>query len=129
MEMKNKVGVNLVKIASIYMIVGLVGGILMAMSKEYALATVHSHILLLGWTTMAIVGLVYIVVPSCANNKLSYLHFWLHNIGLPILIISLSLYYQYGNAEAEKGAGVGSIIVFLSLVIFAVNIFKNLKNY
>jgi len=79
--------------------------------------------MLLGWTTMAITGVIYIVVPACANSKLAGLHFWLHNIGLPLMIFSLAL-FEYGNAEAEKFIGIGSTIVFLSLLVFTVNIVK-----
>ena len=127
MEMRSKMGVTLVKIASIYMMIGLFIGLMMGLSGNHALATVHSHISLLGWTTMVITGLVYIAKPKCANSKLSILYFWLHNIGLPIMVFSLALLYGYGNAQAEKFAGIGSIIVLLSLLVFAINIFKNLK--
>jgi len=128
MERKNKIGVTLVKIASIYMMIGVVIGLIMGLSGNHALATVHSHISLLGWTTMVITGLVYIVRPRCADSKLSNLYFWLHNIGLPIMMFSLALFYGYGNAQAEKFAGIGSMIVLLSLLVFTINIFKNLKN-
>jgi hypothetical protein len=128
METKSKIGVNLVKISAVYMSVGLVIGLKMGLSGNHALATVHSHIGLLGWTTMAMTGLVYIVRPRCADSKLSRLYFWLHNIGLPIMMISLVLYHGYGNAQAEKVAGIGSIIVLLALFVFTINIFKNLKN-
>ena len=128
MEMKSKIGVNLVKIASVYMMVGLVIGLMMGLSGNHALATVHSHISLLGWTTMAITGLVYLIRPRCAESKLSHLYFWLHNIGLPIMMFSLVLYHGYGNAQAEKVAGIGSIIVLISLFVFTINIFRNLKN-
>jgi len=128
MEMRSKMGVTLVKIASIYMMIGLFIGLMMGLSGNHALATVHSHISLLGWTTMVITGLVYIARPKCANSKLSILYFWLHNIGLPIMVFSLALLYGYGNAEAEKFAGIGSIIVLVSLLVFTINIFKNLKN-
>ena len=126
--MKSTIGVTLVKIALIYMMIGLVIGLIMGMSGNHALATVHSHISLLGWTTMVITGLVYILRPRCADSKLSILYFWLHNIGLPIMMVSLALFYGYGNAQAEKVAGIGSIIVLLSLFVFSINIFKNLKN-
>ena len=126
--MKSRLGVTLVKIASIYMLIGLVVGLIMGLSGNHALATVHSHIGLLGWTTMVITGLVYIAKPRCAGSKLSSLYFWLHNIGLPIMIFSLALYYGYGNAQAEKGVGIGSIIVLLSLFVFTINIFRNLES-
>jgi nitric oxide reductase large subunit len=128
METKSKIGVTLVKIASVYMMVGLVIGLVMGLSGGRALTTVHSHISLLGWTTMVITGLVYIVRPRCAESKLSNVYFWLHNIGLPVMMFSLVLYHGYGNAQAEKVAGIGSIIVLLSLLVFTINIFKNLKN-
>ena len=125
--MKSKIGVTLVKIALIYMMIGLVIGLIMGLSGNHALTTVHSHMGLLGWSTMVITGLIYIVRPGCADSKLSNLYFWLHNIGLPIMVIGLGLQYGYGNAQAEKLSGIGSIIVLLALLIFAVNIFKNLK--
>jgi hypothetical protein len=126
-EMKSNIGSTLVKIASVYMMIGLFIGLMMGISGNHTVATVHSHILLLGWTTMAITGLVYTVRPKCAESKLAISYFWLQNIGLPIMVTGLGLQYGYGNEQAEKLSGIGSIIVLLALLIFAVNIFKNLK--
>lgn len=128
MEAKNTVGIRLIKIASIYMAVALFLGLIMGMSGDHALTTVHSHMSLLGWTTMAITGFIYMLRPRCANSRLSGIHFWLNNIGLPIMILGLVLSYGYGNAQAEKVAGIGSIIVLVSLSVFAINMFKNLRN-
>jgi cbb3-type cytochrome oxidase subunit 1 len=127
-EMKGKIGITLVKIASVYMMIGLLIGLIMGISGNHAVATVHSHTSLVGWTTMAIAGLVYIVRPRCAESKLANFYFWLHNIGLPIMVIGLGLQYGYGNEQAEKLSGIGSIIVFIALLIFAINIFKSMKN-
>jgi len=126
MEAKSDVGFNLVKVATVYLVIGLFWGMYMAISHEHALATVHSHITLLGWVTMAIAGLVYIVRPACANSRLARPHYWLHNIGLPIMMASLALFLD-GNEQAEKFIGVGSILVLLSLLIFTVNVFANIK--
>ena len=126
--MKSNIGSTLVKIASVYMMIGLFIGLIMGISGNHAVATVHSHISLVGWTTMAITGLVYIVRPRCAESKLANLYFWLHNIGLPIMVIGLGLQYGYGSAQAEKLSGIGSIIVLLALSVFTINIFKSLKN-
>ena len=125
--MKNRLGVHLVMIASVYMMVGLVIGLVMGMSGDHALATVHSHISLLGWTTMAITGLIYIGIPRFANSRLTNYHFWLHNTGLPIMIFSLVLLYGYGHTAAEKFVGIGSIIVLLPLLVFTINVLKNMK--
>ena len=127
MAMKSKIGINLIKIASIYMVLGLILGVIMGMSKNHTLTTVHAHMSLLGWSTMGITGLIYISLPDCGNNALAKTHFWLHNIGLPIIVVSLTLFYGYGNAQAEPVAGIGSIIVLLGLIAFAANILINVK--
>jgi cbb3-type cytochrome oxidase subunit 1 len=121
--MKERIGINLLKIAALYMVAGLASGMYMAISKDHTLAGAHSHITLLGWTTMAITGVIYFVVPACANSRLAGAHFWLHNIGLPVMIYSLAS-FEYGNAAAEKFIGIGSTVVLLALLIFTVNIVK-----
>lgn len=122
--MKDRIGISLLKIAAVYMLVGLASGMFMAISKDHTLASAHSHLTLLGWTTMAITGVIYIVLPACAKSKLAGVHFWLHNIGLPLMICSLAL-FEYGNAAAEKFIGIGSIIVLLALLVFTINILKS----
>lgn len=117
------VGTKLIRIALLYMLVGLVMGLAMAMSHDWTLVSVHSHLLLLGWATMAISGIVYLVEPRCAGRKLARVHYWGHNIGLPVMLVSLG-FVQYGYVAAEPVIGVGSIIVLVSLVAFTINVFS-----
>ncbi len=120
------IGLRLVKIAALYMVLGLVMGLVMAMSGDFSLASVHSHIALLGWAAMSITGVVYLLLPACSQSRLSVVHFWGHNIGLPVMMASLAL-YTYGHKDAEKVIGVGSMLVLASLVIFAINLYRNGK--
>ena len=55
------VGWKLIRIALLYMLIGLVMGLVMAISHDWTLMSVHAHLLLLGWAAMAISG---IVTPS-----------------------------------------------------------------
>lgn len=116
-------GLKLIRIALLYMLVGLVMGLVMAVSRDWTLMSVHSHVLLLGWVTMAISGIVYVTVPRCADRKLAALHFWGHNIGLPIMMISLAL-EQYGQVAAEPAIGLGSCVVLISLAALVLNVFS-----
>ena len=125
--MESKMGAVIFKISLVYMVIGLVVGLFMGISGDHSLTTVHSHAFLLGWMAMAIIGLIYMIRPQCAGNTLSVWHFWLHNIGLPILLISLTVQYGFGYDEAEKFSGIGSVIVFVGLLLFAANIYKNVK--
>lgn len=122
--MKSKVGTNLIMIASLYMMVSLVMGIVMGISQNHSLATVHSHASLLGWLTMGMTGVVYIVKPRCANSGLAKAHAWLHNLGLPVMMVSLGL-SKSGNAAADKFIGLGSVVVLVALLLFTVNVVKN----
>jgi hypothetical protein len=71
---------------------------------------------------MAIAGIVYILIPECSRTRLAAAHFWGHNIGLPVMTLSLAL-YAYGVKAAEKTIAVGSVVVLVSLMLFAVNLF------
>lgn len=125
MEAKNVVGYTLLKIAAVYLMVGLSIGLFMGVSQSFGLISVHSHVGLLGWVTMAVTGLIYIAAPQCDGNWLSKVHFWLHNVGLPIMALSL-VWIQYGGGgAAEAGAGVGSILVMIALLLFTLNLFLN----
>lgn len=117
------IGLKLIRVALLYMLVGLAIGLLMAVTHDWKLLSVHSHILLLGWATMAISGIVYIVVPSCANRKLAALHFGGLNIGLPLMMVGLG-FLDFGYGSAEPVVGIGSTIVLASLVVFVWNVFS-----
>lgn len=122
--MQNTLRIRLVKISAIYMMLGLLMGLGMAIGKDYTLATVHSHLTLMGWMTMALTGLIYLALPHCADSKLARWHFWLHNIGLPVMMASLAL-KEYGHSQAEPVIGIGSMVVMLGLLLFTVNLLKN----
>jgi cbb3-type cytochrome oxidase subunit 1 len=108
-----------------YMSIGLIMGLGMAIAKNFTLLPVHVHISLLGWATMAIAGLVYILIPSCVQNRLAKLHFWGHNIGLP-LMISLAMEMLRITA-AERAIAAGSALVVASLLLFSVNLIRNAR--
>jgi hypothetical protein len=120
------IGVALVKIASVYLLVGLVMGMAMALAEDFRLASVHSHVLLLGWATLAITGIVYLVLPRCADTRLAAAHFWLHNLGLPLMMLSLSALHL-GEPRAEPLVGLGSTLVIAGLALFTINVLRGAK--
>jgi cbb3-type cytochrome oxidase subunit 1 len=121
----SRTAVTLVKIAAVYLVVSLAVGMYMAISENHALATVHSHIALLGWATMALTGLVYLMWPACSGNRLAAVHFWLYNIGLPIMLGSLAVISVTGDVRVEPVIGLGSTLVVVALACFAVNVIRH----
>jgi hypothetical protein len=120
-------GVRLIQISAVYMVLGLGLGLLMGVSKDFSLSSVHAHTLLLGWATMAITGVVYLMIPACAKRRLAMLHFWGHNIGLPVMMAGLA-FRSYGRNNAEPAIVAGSMLVLFALVLFAVNVLKSGAN-
>ena len=117
-------GNTLLRIATVYLVVGLVMGLAMGVAGSFSLSSVHAHISLLGWAAMSITGLVYIVMPGCRESKLARLHFWGHNIGLPIMMLGLVLLTN-GFQGAEKTVACGSVVVIASLAVFSINVIRN----
>lgn len=119
------VGHRLIKISSLYMMFGLLIGLVMGLTHSSALLSVHSHVGLLGWATMALAGLVYVAVPRCDGNRLAGMHFWLHNLGLPVMISGL-IWEEYGGGQSvEMLIGIGSFVVVVALLLFTLNVFRN----
>jgi hypothetical protein len=112
------------QISAVYMVIGLSLGLAMGISRNFALTSVHAHVALLGWATMAITGIVYLVMPNCARSWLATLHFWGHNVGLPVMVASLAI-KDYVRENMEPMIAVGSTLVLVSLVLFAINLFRN----
>jgi len=118
-----KLGIKLVKIGAVYLFAGAVMGLAMGIANDFSLMSVHAHISLLGWATMAIAGIVYIQIPAYGETRLAAIHFWGHNLGLPVMTLSLAL-DAYGFKAAEKSIAAGSVIVLAALLVFVLNLFN-----
>ncbi|MCG6661668.1 cytochrome-c oxidase [Halomonas kenyensis] len=114
------------KIAVVYLVVGVLYGIVMAASHQYVFRSVHAHINLLGWASLALAGLMYHLYPVAARSLLGRLHFYLHNGGLPVLLVCLH-FYAGGMRQLEPVVALASVIVGLGILAFAVNVMMNMK--
>lgn len=121
-----------VKISSIYFILGVVFGLSMsaaAMPLNYAAG--HAHVGLVGWVSMALFGAIYSIYPKAGNSLLGKWHFWLYQIGSPILLVSM---FAIQEADAFGGMGVVHILTFvgggavaLGIILFIINSFVNIN--
>jgi hypothetical protein len=127
MRSEGWLGLTLVKIAAVYLVAALLLGMAMAIRGDYSLMSLHSHLGLLGWAAMGLAGLVYLVVPDTGRGPLAVTHFWLHNVGLPVMMAGLLVEHGLGDERAEPVIGLGSTLVIAGLVVFAVNLFRNGK--
>lgn len=116
---------RLLKIAVIYALIGMVMGIAMGITENFASRPVHTHINLLGWVSMAVVALCYRAFPALAESALAKAHFWLHNLGLPVMMVGV-WHIVHNNPElGHPVTGIGSLAVFAAMACFALNVWRN----
>ncbi|MRH42476.1 cytochrome-c oxidase [Aquibacillus halophilus] len=120
-------GIRLIKISVIYFLIGVSIGYFMSIVHDYTLTGVHVHINLLGWTALTLAGLIYYLFPKLAATKLGIAHFWLHNIGLPIMMISLATMLLTGNTVFTAGVVTGATLVIIGVLLFVINVITNLN--
>ena len=67
---------------------------------------------------------VYLLLPRCAGTRLAVLHFWLHNLGLPVMVGALAA-ETLGVRGAAPYIGLGSTAVVVGLGLFTLNVLRN----
>lgn len=121
-------GARWIKLAVIYLIIGICVGLFMSMTLQLKWASAHAHVNLVGFATTAIFGIIYSIYPGAATNTLGKWNFWLHNIGVPVFLISTFLVQVPGmldTAHIFTYAGGGAF--GLGVILFIVNSLSNIN--
>ncbi|TLS51932.1 cytochrome-c oxidase [Paenibacillus antri] len=118
-------GVRMLQIASFYFVVGVVMGMGMSMTDHHELSPVHVHLNLIGWVSMAIGGLVYCRFPA-ATGLLGKLHFWMHNIGVPLMMGGLTALI-FGATGFLLFVPIGGVLIVLGTIAFFANVVRNVR--
>src|SRR5699024_9218995 len=111
----------------VYFVIGIGFGMYMGIADQFQFSSAHAHINLLGWVSFALVGVIYHLFPVAGGNKMASVHFWLQMIGVPLLTFSMVL---FGLGKFEVGgplSGIGGTLVAIGVLIFAVNVLKNIQ--
>ncbi|WP_141432166.1 cytochrome-c oxidase [Bacillus sp. 03113] len=117
-------GKRYLKVAAVYFTIGVLLGFVMGIAQDFRLASVHAHINLLGWVSMALFGIIYHFYPNAAETKVAKTQFWLHNIGIPVMQGGIAFEILTGITAVLPLIIVGSILVVVSVLLFTINVFK-----
>jgi hypothetical protein len=101
-------------------------GMHMGASEDFTLMPAHAHLNLLGWVTMALYGTFYALTHASLKPRLAWTNFVLSAIGVATMIPFLALYLPAHDAKYVPGLLVGQAATFLSLLVFAVSVFREL---
>lgn len=113
-----------IRIAVLYALVGMVLGIWMSTVRDFSMTGVHAHINLVGWASMALYALIYRTYSAAAASRLAAWHFWTANAGALLLILGIAFMIRQLTA-LEPVVIAGSFLTVLSMLLFAVNVFRN----
>ncbi|MGP4108520.1 cytochrome-c oxidase [Virgibacillus sp. L01] len=117
--------VRFLKIAAVYFVLGVCLGLTMGITENFSFTSVHAHLNLLGWVSLALFGIIYYCFPKAGETKLATIHFWLHNIGLPLMQGTLFIMLLTSNHSIVVLTIIGSVMVVVGAILFLINVFKN----
>jgi hypothetical protein len=115
------------QLALLYLLIGVAIGIGMGATEDFTLRPVHAHVNLLGWTTLALAGLIYGVFPALAQSRLAAVQFWLHNIALPVMMASLAM-LLLGNKAVVPFLVASEFTMAAAILALTLNVFLNLRS-
>ena len=118
--------IRLIKLAVLYLVLGMTIGIGMGISHDFLLRPVHAHVNLLGFAVLAIAAFVFHAFPDLARTRLATAWFWLYNIAMPVGLGALALTLN-GQMWAEPALIVGQLLIWASGCLFAIMVLWNLR--
>ncbi|MBI5587723.1 MAG: hypothetical protein HY889_05075 [Deltaproteobacteria bacterium] len=126
----SKITVWFIRFALIYFMLSILLGLQMSVTGPvYPWMPIHVHFNLLGWMSMMVYGVGYHILPRFSgvplwSDRLSYWQLWLANIGLVGMAVGWVVRSSSGNPMVLL---VFSLVEGLSIVFFALNMFKTIK--
>jgi hypothetical protein len=103
--------------AVVFVIAGMIWGIIMAISEDHSAFPAHAHLNLLGWVSLFLFGIYYRLHPSLEGAKTAIVQVWVWIIGTIILAIGVGLAHT-GHAVGDPIAGIGSFVVLFDMLPF-----------
>jgi len=100
--------------AVIFVVAGMIWGLVMAISVDHTTLPAHAHLNLLGWVSLFLFGIYYRLHPWLEGAISAIVQVWVWIVGTIILSIGVALAYT-GHVVGDPVAAVGSIIVSFSI--------------
>jgi hypothetical protein len=109
--------------AVLFVLVGMVWGIQMAVSGDHSAFPAHAHINLLGWVSLFLFGIFYHLHPSLDASRTARVQVWIWIAGTAVLGVGVGLVHT-GHPNAEPIAAIGSFTVLFAMLVFAWLVFR-----
>jgi putative Mn2+ efflux pump MntP len=103
--------------AVLLVIVGMVWGIVMAISQDHSAMPAHAHLNLLGWVSLFLFGIFYHLHPVIDRTRTALVQVWIWIAATVVLTLGVALVHT-GHPIGDPIAAVGSMIVLGDMLLF-----------
>jgi hypothetical protein len=117
------IGSLMMCVSVVVLLVGMLGGIVMGIEQDFALAPAHTHLNLIGGVMLFLFGLYYRLVPAAGTSRLAKVQGWLHIVGAILFPAGVAIVILKG-ASFIAAPIIGSLIVTAAMALFAVIVFQ-----
>jgi hypothetical protein len=100
---------------------GMLWGIQMAISGDHLLASAHAHLNLVGWVTLALMGLYYRLTPAANETPLAKVHAGIALLGVSVMVPGIAVVIHGGTPAIAAG---GAFLSLASMLIFVTTILR-----
>jgi len=113
----SKIGITYLGLGVLWLVLGMLLGLVMGASENFTYAPLHAHINLVGFACHSVFGVALRVWPAMKALALAPFQFWIFALSTPVMLIGLFLMLSGGTPVPLS---IGSIGVFLGAALFAV---------
>jgi hypothetical protein len=110
-----RIDILYIVIGSLYLVVGMVLGIVMGARQDFQWVPVHAHINLVGFVAHCVFGVVHRAWPALRTTALAKVQFWLFVGGTPVFVGGVAVAMLTAHIAL---AIVGAILVLLGALTF-----------
>lgn len=104
-------------------LIGMLGGIAMAISGDHSAMPAHAHVNLLGWVSLFLIGIYYKLHPALDASRTALMQVAAWIFGTAVLSIGVAAIYL-GRPDMEPVASIGSLIIVADMLLFAYLVFR-----
>jgi hypothetical protein len=120
------IGSLMMCVSVVVLFCGMVLGIAMGISEDFALQAAHAHLNLLAGVLLFLVGLYYRVVPAADAMILAKVQGWLHIIGGILMPLGVAVVITHGTGFIAIPV-LGSLVMLAAMALFAVIVFRTAR--
>lgn len=120
------IGPLMMCVSVVLLFLGMLAGIVMGIKEDFALATAHAHLNLIGGVLMFLFGFYYKLVPLAGKSGLAKVQGTLHIVGAILFPAGIACVVLKGTSFVPLAVA-GSLFVIVSLALFAGIVFRTAR--